>query len=437
MSELKRALGLWDATALVIGCVIGAGIFRTAGSIASHLASPGLFMAVWLAGGVISFAGALCYAELGAAYPRTGGDYVYLREAYGRATGFVFGWAKLFTERIGTIAILAMVFAEYLGSSGLYGPWAVRWVAAGAVVLLTGANVVGVHVGKRVQNVLTALKLAALFGIIALGFFANGAGGLAGAPVPAAPADGATWRAFGVALVFVLWTYGGWTESAYVAEEIHDPHRNLPWSILLGLGIVTVLYLAVNWVYLCTIPLEEMPGRPLVAAEVMKKVVGPVGAQVTALMVASSAFGALNGYIMTGGRILLALGRDHLLFRRLGGVHPTFRTPAQALLFSALGAIAMLWIGTFDQIVTYSTVAISLFFALGALSVVVLRVKDPARPRPYRVWGYPLTPLFFVAAMALFIADVTWMQPRETLFGFGLTLLGVPLYLWSRRLSSS
>ncbi len=432
--SLRRSLGLWDATALVVGCVIGAGIFRTAGSIAAHLHSPGLFMAVWLAGGVISFAGALCYAELGAAYPKTGGDYVYLQEAYGRATGFVFGWAKLFTERIGTIAILAMVFAEYLGSSGLYGQTAVRWVAAGAVILLTTANVVGVHVGKGVQNLFTALKLAAILGIIGIGFFANGGGWAPEVPAASAATEDVPWRAFGVALVFVLWTYGGWTESAYVAEEIHDPQRNLPWSILLGLGIVTALYLAVNWVYLCAIPLEEMPGRPLVAAEVMQKAVGPVGARVTALMVAASAFGALNGYIMTGGRILLALGQDHPLFRQLGGIHPRFLTPARALLFSALGAMAMLWIGTFDQIVTYSTVAISLFFALGAFSVVVLRVKDPARPRPYRVWGYPLTPLFFVAAMALFIADVTWMQPRETLFGFGLTLLGIPLYLWSRRL---
>ncbi len=432
--QLRRSLGLPDATALVIGCVIGAGIFRSAASIAGHLQSPFLVMAVWAVGGLISFCGALCYAELGAAYPKTGGDYVYLQKAFGPAVGFVFGWTKVFTERIGTVAVLGFVFAEYLGSTGLYQPAAVPWVATAAIAVLTAANIIGVQVGKGVQNLLTAAKMAALLGIIGLGLFSGKGNPAYVHPFWPEAVTGAVFQAFGVALVFVLWTYGGWTESAYVAEEIRDPQRNLPLSILAGLGLVTLLYLAVTWVYLHYIPLAEMPGRKLVAAEVMRTVLGPVGGKVTALMVACSAFGALNGYILTGGRILLALGRDHPLFSRLAAIHPKFATPSKALLFAAAGAIGLVWTGTFDQIVTYSTVAISLFFIFGVLSVMVLRRKDPGTPRPYRVWGYPLTPLLFIGAMILFIVNVFVMEPKEALFGAGLAAVGLPLYVLSRRM---
>ncbi len=432
--SLRRSLGLFDSTALVIGCVIGAGIFRAAASVASKLQTPGLVMAVWLAGGIISFCGALCYAELGAAYPRAGGDYVYLTKAYGPLTGFLFGWTKVFTERIGTIAILGFVFSEYLGFLLPYGPLGTKLGAVGAILFLTTANIIGIHVGKGLQNFLTALKIAALLAIIAVGIF-SGKGQVAPANSlwPAAM-DGGILRAFGVALVFVLWTYGGWAESTYVAEEIHRPERDLPWSIFLGLGLVTVLYLTVNWVYMLYIPLDQMPGRPLVAAEVMRAALGPVGGKVTALIVASSAFGALNGFIMTSSRILLAVGRDHALFGRLSKIHPTFATPATSLIFNALAAIGLVWAGTFDQIVTFSTVAISVFFAMTALGVILLRIKDPQTPRPYKVWSYPVTPLIFVAAMILFIGDVVFMQPREALLGFGLMLLGLPLYACSRAL---
>lgn len=430
--SLRKSLHLLDAAALVVGCVVGAGIFRTAASIAGHLQTPALVMAVWVAGGVISFCGALCYAELGAAYPKTGGDYVYLHKAYGPAVSFLFGWTKIFTERIGTIAILGFVFAEYAGSLMGLGLAQTRVLASAAILGLTAANVAGIHVGKRVQNLLTAIKVTALLAIIGVGVL--GVGLEPGWTGPQAPSglDLSTLQSLGVALVFVLWTYGGWTEASYVAEEIHDPHRNLPWAILVGLGLVTVLYLSVNWVYMRYIPLSEMPGKPLVAAEVMKAALGPAGAGITSLMVACSAFGALNGYLLTSGRILLAVGKDHALFSRLARVHPEYATPARALLFNGLAGIAMVWVGTFDQIVTYSTVVISLFFALAAASVIVLRVRDPQTPRPYRVWGYPVTPVLFILALLLFVGNIAWMQPRETAMGFLLAGAGLPLYLWTK-----
>jgi amino acid transporter len=430
---LRRSLHLPDATALVIGCVIGAGIFRTAAPIAGQLHSPGWVMAVWAAGGLISFCGALCYAELGAAYPKTGGDYVYIRKAYGPAAGFLFGWTKLFTERVGTIAVLGFVFAEYAASALGLSSIQTKELATLGILLLTWANIAGIHIGKGVQNLLTAVKLCALLMIIGVGLSIAPAPAAAAAPAPAISSlNFSTLQAFGVALVFVLWTYGGWTESAYVAEEIHDPHRNLPWSILLGLAVVTLLYLTVNWVYMRVIPLSEMPEKPLVAAEVMRQGLGPTGATVTSLMIASSAFGALNGYILTSGRILLAVGQDHPLFSRLAVIHPVFMTPARALAFNAAIGVLLVWVGTFDQIVTYSTVVISVFFAMAALAVIVLRVRDPKTPRPYRVWGYPVTPVLFVLALGLFVANIAWTQPKETLLGFLLAGLGLPVYLMSR-----
>ena len=415
---------MWDATALVVGCIVGAGIFRVAAPIARHLSSPGLVLAVWGLGGFLSFCGALCYAELGAAYPHAGGDYAYLTRAYGRLTGFLFGWTKVFIERTGTIAILAFVFAEYLGGLVGYGPVGVRVAATAAVLGLTLANAAGVQHGSRVQNVMTIIKVAALLAIIAVGWRVR-------QPLPAVwPSvwEPSTFASVGVALVFVLWTYGGWTESAYIAEEVRDPARTIPWSILLGLAATTALYLIINAVYLLAIPLAEMPRYPLVAAEVMRRAVGPWGGRVTAAMVMASAFGALNGYLLTSARILMAMGQDHPVFARWGRVHPRYETPAAALVLNALVAIILIWTGTLDAIVTYTTVVISVFYALAALAVLILRRRDPATPRPYRTWGYPATPLLFAGLMLWLVVDVTLRRPGEVLAGFTLLAAGLLFY---------
>lgn len=423
---LRRVLGLRDATALVVGCIIGAGIFRVAAPVAARLPHPGLILAVWVLGGLLSLCGALCYAELGAAYPRAGGDYVYVTRAYGRLAGFLFGWTKVFIERIGTIAILGFVFAEYLGGITGYGPFSVKVAATAAVIGLTAANVAGVQYGSRVQNLFTGLKVAALVAIIAAGWTAGltaapgqeGWGGLTPPPL----------ASLGPALVFVLWTYGGWTESCYLAEEVRDPQRTLPRSIFLGLAVTTALYLAVNVVYLAVIPAAEMPQHRLVAAEVMRRAVGPLGGVVTALMVMASTFGALNGYILTSARVAMAMGQDHPVFARMAAVHPRYATPASALAVNAAGAVLLVWTGTLDQIMTYSTVVISVFFGMAGLAVILLRRRDPATPRPYRCWGYPVIPVLFAASMGLFILDVLVREPGDALIGFGLLLLGLPLY---------
>ena len=413
---------------LVIGCIVGVGIFRTASPIAQHVQSPLLILALWVVGGIVSLCGALCYAELAAMFPASGGDYVYIRKVYGPFWGFLFGWTKLFIERTGTIAILGFVFAEYGNRLVPYGERAFRLVAAGAIALLTLVNVLGVRWGKYVQNVFTALKILALASIVAAGFLVFTSHSTTAPDWTLPPFNFSTLQSLGVAFVFVLFTYGGWTEAAYVAEEVREPTRNVPLAIIGGVVLTGLLYLLVNWSYLLFIPVEALPHTPLVASSVMQDMLGDAGSTFIAWMVACSAFGALNGYILTGGRILYAMGKDYALFARLGRVHPTFRTPAAALWLNAVIAIILVFTKTFDQIMTYSTVVISVFFTMAVFAVIVLRQKAPKHPRPYRAWGYPLTPLLFCVTMLGFILDVCYKKPGEAAFGFLLLALGVPLY---------
>ncbi len=431
--NLVRALGLGDATMLVVGCIVGVGIFRTASSIATHLQSPALILGLWVVGGLVSLCGALCYAELATMFPHTGGDYVYIRETYGRFWAFLFGWTKLFIERTGTIAILGFVFAEY-GSRVLpYHAEQLRWVAAGAIVLLTLVNIVGIRWGTLVQNVFTALKIIALAALICAGI---GALATLDTVVPDwsfPPLTVSLLPSMGAAFVFVLWTFGGWTEAAYVAEEMKDPIRNVPKAILRGLALTTALYLLVNASYLLFVPVERLAHTPLVASTVMYDAFGKGGATFITWMVACSAFGALNGYILTGARILYAIGKDHAIFARLGSVHPTFHTPARALWANAFIAVVLVFTKTFDQIMTYSTIVISLFFTMAVFGLIILRIKRPRHPRPYRAWGFPFTPLIFCLTMLGFICAVCIKEPAQSVFGLVFLLAGLPLYWWSER----
>ncbi len=433
--SLIRSLGLGDATLLVVGCIVGVGIFRSASSIANHVHQPALILALWLIGGILSVCGALCYAELAAMFPATGGDYVYMTKIYGRFWGFLFGWTKLFVERTGTIAILVFFFAEYLSRAIPYGGAnAQRWVAAATVVGLTAINIAGIQWGKIVQNLFTMLKISALGSIVAAGvwIFLSHQNSSPNWQTPAL--TGSAIQSMGVGLVFVLFAFGGWTEAAYVAEEIKEPTRNVPRAILQGLLLTAVLYLLVSWCYLLAVPVAELPATPLVAARVMQAAIGPAGGTFIALMIACSAFGASNGYILTGARILYAVGKDHALFAKLGTLHPVHRTPALALWANAAVAAFLVFTKTFDQIATYSTVAISVFFTMTVFGVIILRRRLPNQPRPYRAWGYPVTPILFCLTMIGFIINIWMKEPKEALFGFGFMAIGIPLYWFSSRL---
>ena len=431
---LLRSLGLPDATLLVIGCIVGVGIFRTASAIAGEVTSPLLTLALWIFGGLLSLCGALCYAELAAMFPATGGDYVYISKIYGRFWGFLFGWAKLFIERTGTIAVLGVVFAEYVGRLIPCTPSMIRAMAAGAILLLTAVNIRGIRWGACIQNLFAVIKLMALAALVAAGLYCLMSGQAAQADWRMPALHASTLPSLGLALVFVLWTYGGWTEAAYVAEEIRHPTRNVPRALIGGVIACTALYALVNLSYLLSIPIAQLPHTPLVAAGVMGRLLGPPGAILIVGLIACSAFGALNGYILTGGRILYALGRDHALFARLGQVDAVLHTPALALWVNAVIAVLLVWTKTFEQIVTYSTVVISVFFTMAVFGVILLRRTTPRHRRPYRSWGYPVTPALFCVTMIGFVLDVCLKQPREAAFGFVLLLAGIPLY-WASHTS--
>ncbi len=436
-ATLIASLTLIDASMLVIGCIVGSGIFRAASSIAAHVSSASLTLALWIFGGLLSLCGALCYAELAALFPKSGGDYIYISQIYGRFWGFLFGWTKLFIERTGTIAILASVFSDYLRRVLAYDEAWSRVIAAGAIILLTSVNVLGVRWGKYVQNTMTVLKIMALGTILMVGLQVAFSGNAVAQDWTAPALTASVWKSLGIGLVFVLWTYSGWTEAAYVADEVHEPTRNIPRAILIGLGLTTLLYVLVNWSYLLVIPMEQIQGTRQVAATVMQQKLGSAGGLFIAAMVACSAFGALNGFILTGARILYAMGHDHPLFARLGTVSPRFRTPALALWMNAGLAILLVCTKTFDQIATYSTLVISIFFTLAVFGVMRLRKEQPQAVRAYRAWGYPATPIIFCLTMIGFMANICITQPREAIFGFLLLALGLPLYAWSQRLRSS
>lgn len=428
-----RRLGLWDASALVVGCIIGAGIFRLSDSVARSSPAPAVFLAAWAIGGLVSLCGALIWAELATRFPKNGGEYVFLSNAYGGAWGFVYGWTRLFVSRTGTLAILAFVFAEHAVRVFGGGASAVKPAATAAVIVLTALNIVGVRFGKAVQNIFTVLKLLALFGLIAVGVAAGG--GSAASFTPFWPTETrGLLSSLGLALIPVLWTYGGWYEAAYVAGEVREPGRNLPRAIVGGLLATTGIYLLVNVVYLMYLPLPEMRTTDLVAAGAMDKIFPGAGGAAVAAMVMVSTFGALNGFIFSGGRLLSALGQDHALFRRLGIVSPRTETPAAALAANALLALLLVWTGTLDKIVTYVEVVIYLFFAATGVSLFVFRRRGGAPADGYRVWGYPWTPAVFVLLNVAVAVNGIWEEPAAALAGIAVAAVGYPLHRLSRRL---
>jgi basic amino acid/polyamine antiporter, APA family len=433
-ANLIRGLGVVDAGAIVVGCVIGAGIFRLSDSVAGASPSGFMFLFAWALGGFLSLTGALCYAELATRFPKTGGDYVFLTEAYGRRMGFLFGWTKLFVQRTGTISIIAFVFAEHLARVLGAEPGIVKPVATAAILLLTAANIAGLRFGKNIQNFFTFLKIIALVLIVAIGLIA-GKGSVSNFQPFWPEWSFSLISSTGVALIFVLWTYGGWENAAYVAEEVRDPQRNLPRAIIGGLLTATALYLLINAVYLYYLPLPEMRNTDLVAAGTMDKIWPGAGGRAVAAMVMASTFGALNGFILAGGRLLLALSRDHMLFQKLGAIHPATHTPATALLCNGVIAVLLVWTGTLDQIVTYTEIVIYLFFALSGFSLFIFRRRSPPSANGYRVWGYPATPVLFILMSLAFAVNAIIVQPKEALFGVAIALIGLPLFVWSEKLA--
>lgn len=448
-----RRLGLLDTSFLVIGAVVGSGIYMTPGIIAAGLPSPGLLLAVWLAGGMITLCGALSFAELGAMYPQAGGQYVYLREAYGPGAAFLFGWAFFGFIMCGGLAALAVAFAEFLGSFipvlstghvllrlnllGLpYSLSAGQAVAALSILLLSFLNSFGIRSGAFVQNILTVFRLGTVAALVGLGvLFGAKAGGANFHPLfPTGPAFPGLLKPLGLALVAVFWTYDGWYSVNCTAEEIRDPERTIPRGLMLGVLAVTAIYVLVNFVYLLALPIDRLKGVVRVGELAASALFGGGGAALFSALVMVSVFGCLNANLLFGPRVFYAMARDGHFFRAMGRLGPRTRVPTGALWGQAAWSAVLCLSGTYESLYEYMVFALLLFFAATGVAVFVLRRKAPGLPRPYRTWGYPAVPVVFIVMCLAVFASIVLSQPLKALAGAGLLAAGFPIYvIWKGR----
>ena len=424
--RLPRRLGVWSAAAVLVGSTIGSGIFRVPSTVAEQVGSVGAIATLWIVGALVVLFGALTIAELAVLFPRSGGIYVFLREAYGPLPAFLFGWTELLVIRPSALGAIAILFAEYMGEFVPLGPVTVRVVAAGAIVLLAAANIRSLSWGAAVQNASTVAKVAALAGLALLAFvLGDGSQGAFGEPVSFAPIS---WGGFGLALVAVMWAYDGWADLTFLGGEVREPARTLPRALLGGTATIVVIYLLVNAAYLFLLSVSDMGNRPLVAADAARTIFGGAGASVVAAMVMVSAVGALNGATMTGPRIFFAMADDGAFFRPIAAVHTRYRTPWAAIALAALLGIGYVSVRSFEQLADSFILGIWPFYALTVGAVFLLRHKRPELERPYRTVGYPWVPLVFLLASLAMLLNALVEQPASTLYGFGIILLGIPVF---------
>ncbi len=434
--RLPRVLSRLDVVSIVIGGVIGSGIFLVPAKIAQEVESPLLVLLVWVVGGFLSFLGALTFAELGAALPEAGGMYIYLREAYGPLLSFLFGWTLFLVIDSGAIATLAVAFsANYLPYFFKMSPWTSKLVAVGFILFLAAVNYVGVRWGANLQNLLTLIKTGAIIGICgAIFIFGKGNPDNFLNPQPEKFSLDLL-SAFGVALVATFWAYKGWESATYSAGEVKNPGSNLPLGILIGLGAVIGLYLLANLAYLYVLPASLIARTPRVAAEAMQVAVGPAGASIISLVILFSIMGAANQNLLCSPRVYFAMARDKVFFQKIASVHPRFFTPHVSIIAISLWSIGLSLTGTFEQLFTYVVFGQWLFFGLTGAAVFILRRKRPDLPRPYKTWGYPLTPALFVMAAILISVNSLVKEFWNSLAGLGIIMLGIPAYFyWRARL---
>ena len=430
LRELPRRLGLADSLAIVVGTIIGSAIFVVPGSISQNLPSPLLVYAVWIASGVLSLFGALAFAELGAMLPATGGQYVYLREAYGPLWAFLCGWSYFVIIRSGGIATVAVGFAIYLGVFLPMSPLVSRLTAAALIGILTVVNYRGIHGGALVQKIFTALKLIGLVALIASAFV-----------VPplvkqdwSIPAGSFSWSRFGVAMIACLWAYNGWMAIGFVAGEIRRPERNLPRSLGIGMAVVTVIYLLANIAFFRALPVPQIAGTERVAALTATQTMGMAGAVLVTITILISTVGTTNGNILTASRVYFAQARDGLFFRSAGNVHRRFETPSVAILIQGIWSAVLALSGSYERLFAFATFAAWIFYGMAVIGVMVLRRKQPDAPRPYRMWGYPATPLLFGMVTVWFVSNTLIERPGPSLLGLVLIATGVPVYYyWKKR----
>lgn len=446
--ELKRDLGLWSAVAIVVGTVIGSGIFLVPRTMIQRVGSPGMVFVVWVVGGLLSLAGALSYAELAAAMPEAGGEYVYLREAYGPVWGFLYSWTQMWVAKSGSIATLATGFFYYLTNFvpqlnavlvvlplplGAHGtPLEIRYgqiFAMALILFLAGVNYFGVKVGGEVQVGVTIVKVALILFIIVAGL---GWGHRPLEVVHVAP-KALGFAGFFAALVAALWAYDGWNNVSMVASEIRKPQRNLPLALIWGTLAVVVIYILANVAYFYVLSPEDVAGSSRVAAEMMRRIWGGAGASIVSLAAMISIFAALNGSILSGARVPYAAARDGYFFAPIARVNAQYHTPGVSILCLSAWASVVVLSGTYDQLFTYVIFASWLMYGMTTAAVIVLRKKRPDLARPYLTLGYPAVPVLFVAVAFCLVISTLFDSPRESLMGLALIFAGLPFYFHWRK----
>jgi APA family basic amino acid/polyamine antiporter len=437
---LSRSITALHATALVVGIIIGASIFRQPSVITGAVPTVGGVYAVWIVSGVLTLFGALIAAELASAFPHAGGVYVFLRESFSPAVAFLWGWSMFWTMHTGIIAVIAMVFAQYLAFFVPVGDVGVRVLAVGGVVALTAVNYVGVRQGSLVQTTLTILKVAAIVAIIIVAFALGPREPLLPPSTGFAsqPAN-APFRVsqFPLAVVAGLFAFGGWHMVTYAAEETKEPEKTIPRALFIGVVIVTACYIALNAAYFHVLVPDKIASSTRVAADAADAVLGHGGAALMSAVVVVSTFGALNGVILSGPRAYLAMARDRLLVAWAAAIHPRYRTPHRAILLQGAWAIVLVSTGTYRALFTRVVYTEWIFFALMAVGLIRLRARDSYEP-VYRVWGYPFIPTIFIASSAYIVVNQILHDPKESAVGLLLVLAGLPVYyFWLRDNPSS
>ncbi len=436
--SLPRRLSVWSTAAVLIGSTIGSGIFRVPSVAAAGGGTVGAVALLWITGAILTLFGALTVAELAAMFPRPGGIYVYIHEAYGPLPAFLFGWTRLLVVQPALLGGIALIFASYATTFVPLTHLQLRGLAILVILIVGAANYRSMVLGVAIQNLSTIAKVLALVGLaVALFLLGDPAGGSfagLGEADAALPPSPTTWTGLGVALIAVLWAYDGWADATYIAGEVKDPERSLPRALIGGFGVIVGVYLLLNGAYLFVLPLEVMATSELVAAEAASAALGGAGASVVGALVLLSTFGALNGTMMSGPRVFFALGQDGLFFQRLGAIHPKGQTPHIAVLTATVLGVGYVSVRSFEELAGAFILGLWPFFMLAVLAVFRLRRTRPDAHRAYRTWGYPVVPALFLGVSAVMLLNALFAQPLSTLFSFGVIASGVPAYLvWGRR----
>lgn len=436
MHQLSRELGLFPATNIVIANMIGAGIFTTSGLLMQQLGSPVLMLTLWLAGGILALCGALCYGELGAAMPRAGGEYVYLTELFHPLLGFLTGWVSFFVGFSAPLAACALGFSEYAGSAF---PAVVNWsnpallkkaVAILVIVVLTAVHLRGIEFGSRVQNYLTMGKVILIVALVLAGF-SLGRGNL-GNLMPGGDLQFSTggWKTVGLSLMWIMFAYSGWNASGYIGSEIRNPGRNLPLSLMLGTGVVVVLYLSLNLLYVYAVPSQEMKGVIAIGGLAASRLFGDLAEVAISALIAFALLSSISAFIILGPRVYYAMAKDGYFFKMVSEIHPVFRVPSKSIILQCLIAVVMVMSGTFDQILTYMGFCLGIFPIFAVIGLFKLR---NSKPGAYRMPAYPVPPLIYAATSVLILVLAYFERPIESSVAVGTVGLGVPLYSFFAR----